>query len=152
MHVKRSSHLAATVLLACAAAAVSPTPASAVTKSCGSAQVAKPGGGHWVCTFGDNFNGTVLHRRNWQVMTTATMGFSQVGECYVDDPSHVRVGGGVLTLTATKLSSPRPCGRIKSDYESGMIFTKDLFAQAYGRFKVRAKLPRGVGFHSAFWM
>jgi beta-glucanase (GH16 family) len=33
-----------------------------------------------------------------------------------------------------------------------MVFSKDRFAQAYGRFEVRAQLPSGAGFQPALWM
>jgi beta-glucanase (GH16 family) len=33
-----------------------------------------------------------------------------------------------------------------------MIFSKDRFAQTYGRFEVRGKLPPGTGFQPALWM
>ena len=59
----------------------------------------------------------------------------------------------MLTLTATKSAAPAPCGPEHSTpYQSGMVFTKDQFAQTYGRFEVRAKMPVGTGLHSAFWM
>lgn len=152
MGAKRSIFLLAAAVSLSAAVALLPAGASAVTKSCGSATIPKPSGGHWVCTFGDNFNGSALDTRDWQPLTTAATGVTYVGECYVDDPSHVSVGGGFLTLTATRLFLPRRCGRITSRYQSGMIISKGLFAQTYGRFKVRAKMPSGIGFHPAFWM
>jgi beta-glucanase (GH16 family) len=113
----------------------------------------KGSGGEWVCTFAEDFDGSSLDAARWQVMTTATLGFTQTaGECYVDDPAHVEVGDGVLTLTATKLATPEACGPRPTAYASGMVFTKDRFAQTYGRFEVRAKLPRGAGFQPALWM
>ncbi len=115
--------------------------------------VERSSGGDWVCTFADDFNGSTLDRSSWQVAVTSEIGFTQsAGECYVDDPAHVKVANGLLTLTATKLARPAPCGPISSTYLSGMVFSKDRFAQAYGRFEVRAKLPRGAGFQPAIWM
>jgi beta-glucanase (GH16 family) len=144
--------LAFAALIATAAMAACAPPAGAVSKSCGSAQVKKPSGRHWVCTFGDNFNGASLNGRNWDVMKTAQTGFTQAGECYLDDSSNVSVGNGHLTLTATRRPVPQLCGLIASPYASGMIFTRDRFAQTYGRFKVRAKVPQGSGFASGFWL
>jgi beta-glucanase (GH16 family) len=120
--------------------------------SCGPT-VDKSSGGQWVCTFADDFNGSTLDQAKWQVTTTSTIGFTQSArECYVDDPGHVKVADGLLTLTATRLPSPAPCGTFTSPYQSGMVFGKDRFAQAYGRFEVRAKLPAGTGFQPALWM
>jgi beta-glucanase (GH16 family) len=58
----------------------------------------------------------------------------------------------VLTLTATKLPAPAPCGQSSSPYRSGMVISKYRFAQAYGRFEIRAKLPAGEGFQPALWL
>ena len=39
-----------------------------------------------------------------------------------------------------------------NDYTSGRIKTLGLFAQKYGRFEARIKLPEGQGIWPAFWM
>jgi beta-glucanase (GH16 family) len=148
----RLTWLAALGLISAAALASAPGTATAATTDCGAARIAKPTGGYWNCTFGDDFGGTSLNPANWGVMSTATMGFTQAGECYVDDPAHVSVGSGMLTLSATKSSAPQPCGWFNSQYRTGLVFTKDRFAQTYGRYEVRARFPRGPGFQSAFWM
>jgi beta-glucanase (GH16 family) len=138
-------------LLVCAVGASSA--AGAVSTSCGKGKIKKSSGqGFWNCTFGDDFKGTALNRSNWDVMDTATMGLTMAGECYVDDPANVRVGGGFLTLRATKLASPASCGWFSSPYRAGMVFTGSKFAQTYGRFEVRGKFPQGTGFASGFWM
>ncbi len=55
-------------------------------------------------------------------------------------------GEGHLRIIARKESYG---GR---NYTSGRIKTKALFAQAYGRFEARIKLPPGQGIWPAFWM
>jgi beta-glucanase (GH16 family) len=152
MRATRWIPLFTAVLVACVAAISSGCATKSVTTACGATEAQKDSGGYWVCTFGDDFDGTTLDPGRWEAVTTAAAGFSQAGECYVDDPSHIKVGDGVLTLTATKLPSPAPCGPITSQYQSAMITTKASFAQTYGRFEVRAKLPEGSGFQSAFWL
>jgi beta-glucanase (GH16 family) len=119
---------------------------------CG-APVKTSSGAEWVCTFADDFDGDALNRSKWQVTKTSAIGFTQSArECYVDDPAHVKVADGLLTLRATTLQSPAPCGSFTTQYQSGMVFSKGRFAQTYGRFEVRAKLPRGSGFQPALWM
>ncbi|HEX2128776.1 MAG TPA: glycoside hydrolase family 16 protein [Solirubrobacterales bacterium] len=126
--------------------------ADAARPACG-AKIAKPTGGSWRCTFADEFSGGALDRSKWSVMTTASSGFSHAFECYVDDRSTVNVANGSLNLTARKLSSPAPCGYLfSSPYQSGMVHTKSSFAQTYGRFEARIKLPTGRGLHGAWWM
>jgi beta-glucanase (GH16 family) len=107
-----------------------------------------------VCTFADDFESSSLNRAKWSPMVTAATSFTQAShECYVDDPDHIEVADGDLTLTATKLTAPSPCGLPDaSPYRSGMVTSKYGFAQTYGRFEVRAKLPEGTGFQPALWM
>jgi len=139
-------------LTALAASALVLPSCSGGSSACGPT-VERSSGGHWVCTFADDFSGTTLDRSHWRVTRTAAIGFTQsAGECYVDDPQHVRVANGLLKLTATRLPRPARCGPYATRYRSGMVFSKDRFAQTYGRFEVRAKLPRGVGFQPALWM
>ena len=62
-------------------------------------------------------------------------------------PENVSLDGrGNLAITA-RAESFNGC-----DYTSGRIKTKDLFAQAYGRFEARIRLPVGQGIWPAFWM
>jgi beta-glucanase (GH16 family) len=140
-------------MITCAAAlALLPAAASAVTTSCG-AQLPDGAGGYRTCTFGDDFKGTSLNAANWTPLTTATTGFSVAGECYVDDRSHVSVGSGYLTLTATRSSLPQTCMPwYSTPYRNGMVTSRDQFAQTYGRFEIRAKVPVGTGLQPAFWM
>ena len=62
-------------------------------------------------------------------------------------PDNVSLDGqGNLAITARE-EAYQGC-----DYTSGRIKTKDLFAQAYGRFEARIHLPVGQGIWPAFWM
>ena len=144
MRAGRPISVAVTALAAVAFLASTAPAASAAKSPCGLTKR--------TCTFADNFNGDSLNRNKWQVMTTATMGLTTGGECYVDDPANIGVANGYLTLTATKSSSAQPCGWFSTPYRSGMIFTGDRFAQTYGRFEVRARFPKGSGFASGFWL
>jgi beta-glucanase (GH16 family) len=142
-------------LLACAllgAFAVA-SPASAAEAGNGCDPVADPAAERWTCTFADEFDGGALDRDRWSVMTTATSGFSHAWECYVDDPANVSVDGGALRLTSTKSSKAENCGSLfTSPYRSGMVFSKDKFSQAYGRFEARIRFPTGIGFTSSWWL
>jgi len=55
-------------------------------------------------------------------------------------------GQGRLVITSRKESY------LGSEYTSARLLTKGLFAQRYGRFEARMKLPRGRGLWPAFWM
>ncbi len=66
---------------------------------------------------------------------------------YTDRSSNVQLdGSGSLVLTARSESFAG------AGYTSGRIKTKDLYAQAYGRFEARIKTPTGPGLWPAFWM
>lgn len=55
-------------------------------------------------------------------------------------------GDGKLVITARSESFGG------AGFTSARIKTKDLFAQAYGRFEARIKTPHGPGIWPAFWM
>lgn len=124
--------------------------ASGDPPACGDARIPKSAGGYWTCTFADEFSGDSIDRNKWTPISTATMGLSYAGECFLDDPDHVNVADGYLTLTATRLSIPALCGWFSTAYQFGMVTSK--YSQAYGRFEARLKFPRGPGFASGWWM
>ena len=70
-----------------------------------------------------------------------------------NQPSPFRIRQGVLSIIARPLSShlrdTLPAGR---QFTSGLISTENLFAQKYGRFEIRAKMPQGRGLWPAFWL
>ncbi|MGN6722358.1 MAG: family 16 glycosylhydrolase, partial [Marmoricola sp.] len=131
---------------------------SGSNSSCGGEQPARPGGGHWTCTFDDEFNGTALNPALWSVTTSARTGYHSGPECYVNNPRTLSVAGGVLSLSAIRLATPAPCatpyGVGATSYASGMVTTQRHFAQAYGRFEIRAAFGGGEagGVHSALWL
>ena len=125
---------------------------------CGGELVPRATGGYWNCTFDDEFSGTSLDRSLWNVQTTAASGFHSGPECFVDDPNNLAVAGGVLSLTVRKEAAPFTCasptGSYTTQYTSGTVNTFGRFAQAYGRFEVRAALPAATvkGLQTSFWL
>jgi beta-glucanase (GH16 family) len=67
-------------------------------------------------------------------------------EYYTDRPENVKVENGMLKITAIK----EPY--MGSAYTSARILTKGKFAQKYGRFEARMKMPYGQGIWPAFWL
>lgn len=125
---------------------------------CGRQQIAKPGGGAWTCTFDDEFSRGELDTGLWRVTTTAATGFHGGPECLVDSPANVATYGGMLHLTVRRTAAPFRCatpqGSYLTDYTSGSVSTKGTFAQAYGRFEVRARFPEPdePGLYSGLWL
>lgn len=118
---------------------------------CGGMKPARVGGGTYsTCTFDDNFSGGVLDSTKWSAMDTTKVNFKIGDECF--DPNNVSVTAGLLNLTGTKSAVSRTCAGRSTSYNSGLVSTKGLFSQAYGRFEMRAKFPKGYGYGSGFWM
>jgi len=69
-------------------------------------------------------------------------------EVYTNKTENVSMDGkSNLAITATKEPTTP-----YATYYSGRIITKGLFAQSYGRFEARIKLPYGPGIWPAFWL
>ncbi len=96
---------------------------------------------------------------------TATSGYRNGPECYVDSPNNVSVSGGYLNLTARKEAAAFTCqdglASYSTQYTSGMVSTYRTpgvpgqgFAQAYGRFEIRAKVSDAQvkGLQESFWL
>ncbi len=131
--------------------------AQSVAPGCGPT-ISKPGGQSWVCTFSDDFTGFRLDGSKWAVIQTATSGYRSGEECMVDSPNNIRVNNGKVRLTVRKERAPFVCkspyGDFRTQYTGASIFTHSRFAQAYGRFEIRAKFPTTTvaGVHSALWL
>ena len=92
-------------------------------------------------TFQENFYHGLLPYR-W----STTYGSGGNGEMQYYAPEAVTVRDGILRLTATvQEQKGKP-------YTSGIVHTQERFAQLYGRWEVRARVPAGQGFWSAFWL
>ena len=63
-------------------------------------------------------------------------------------------GRGLLVITARAESLPESfkCWYGPCRYTSARLITRGKFAQTYGRFEARLRLPRGQGLWPAFWL
>lgn len=67
-------------------------------------------------------------------------------------PENVRLdGAGNLVLSVTQIPN-RNRDDDEYDFAAGMVSTKGLFEQRFGRFEMRGKLPRETGWWAAFWL
>lgn len=133
------------------------------TPDCGSL-VLKDNGQPWECTFADDFDGSTLDREKWYPQRTANSGFTSGADgtraCYVDDPANVSVSGGAVHLTlrrerrAFRCETNRRNRPFRTRYTAGSISTWNRFAQTYGRFEVRARVPDTAtpGLQQALWL
>ncbi|MGH9003580.1 MAG: glycoside hydrolase family 16 protein, partial [Acidimicrobiia bacterium] len=100
-------------------------------------------GGLWFLSFQDEFDGSELDASKW----TNGFGWGETaghvaGAC---DPANNIVGDGVLTQRADN----RPL--LDQPFAAACIHSRDKFAQLYGYYEARMRVPRGPGLHSAFW-
>ncbi|WP_019931937.1 family 16 glycosylhydrolase [Nocardia sp. BMG111209] len=74
---------------------------------------------------------------------------------YTDRATNVALdGAGHLVISARREQVPgmTPCPDGPCDVTSGRITTLGRFAQTYGRFEARMKIPAGKGLWPAFWL
>jgi beta-glucanase (GH16 family) len=133
--------------------------AQLITVACSAnAQTAQPPPGAaapagYTLVWSDEFNapdGTMPDPQKW----TYDLGGNGWGnhelEFYTDHPQNAQSKSGNLVITAQKERVTYKDGA--RDYTSARIKTQNLFAQAYGRFESRIKIPKGEGMWPAFWM
>ncbi|HYL63003.1 MAG TPA: glycoside hydrolase family 16 protein [Candidatus Methylomirabilis sp.] len=72
-------------------------------------------------------------------------------ETYTNRPENALIEKGRLVIIARREKYTGTDG-ITRDYTSARLKTQRLFAQKYGRFEARIKIPKGQGIWPAFWM
>lgn len=111
-----------------------------------------PVDGDWVLTLNENFDGDSLNTELW----TARFPWDgpQPGQLQRYAPQNVIVEGGSVKFKAEKLHGHEnnDAGLDTREYTSGLIQSYDKWAQAYGYFEARVKLPTARGLWPAFWM
>ena len=63
-----------------------------------------------------------------------------------------KVKDGVLSIIATRTPPEFKPVLFDNEYTSGILTTQNSFAQKYGYFEIRAKVPVGDGVWPAFWL
>ena len=106
----------------------------------------------WTLTWSDEFDGPAgqspdASKWSFDVGTGSNGWGNQQWEYDTARPENASLDGeGNLVITARKEAFGG------KQYTSARMLTKGKFAQAYGRFEVRMKLPAGQGLWPAFWM
>jgi hypothetical protein len=101
----------------------------------------------WVLTFEDDFTGTKLDATKWNNVLNAE---AYNGEQQIYLPANVSVGNGNLRLTS--LGQDYTYNGTVYHYTSGRVDTNGKFSQLYGKFEVRARLPKTQGMWPAHWL
>ena len=102
----------------------------------------------WTLTFSDEFNASELEFPKWSVHDPWLHARNSESQAWV--PSAVQLHDGQLHIAARK-EPARYDGQLRG-YTSGIVTTYGSFAQTYGRFEIRCRLPAGQGFQPKFWL
>jgi beta-glucanase (GH16 family) len=108
----------------------------------------------WTLTWSDEFNspnGSAPDPAKWTQETGGEGWGNHELEYYTTRPQNSTVRDGNLAITAAKETFTGPDG-VSREYTSARLKTAGHFAQAYGRFEARIKIPHGKGVWPAFWM
>jgi beta-glucanase (GH16 family) len=148
-----SSWRALAAVLAVAAPATGASPGLSLTERHSGARVSG------TLAFDQEFNGQAGARLNGRLWNYDRGGEPQWGnhewEYYTDRSANISMDGrGHLAIVARRERLPgmAHCGYGPCDITSARITTKGKFAQRFGRFQARIKLPAGAGLWPAFWM
>ncbi|MEL7186284.1 MAG: family 16 glycosylhydrolase [Pseudomonadota bacterium] len=102
--------------------------------------------GTWELVWHDDFDGDTLDDSRWSYDIWPARKVNDEDQTYTDRKENVRVEDGMLVIEAHK---EKYAG---AEYTSGRIHSAGKGDFLYGRFEVRAKLPRGQGTWAAIWM
>src|SRR5437764_2746944 len=112
----------------------------------------------WRLVWSDEFKGAAgapVDARKWKAEIGGGGWGNKEFEYYSDGTKNAHLDGhGSLAITALQetLSQDFKCWYGQCRYTSARLMTKERFAQAYGRFEARIKIPYGQGIWPAFWL
>lgn len=108
----------------------------------------------WKLTWSDEFDGASGSRPDptkWKFEVGGNGWGNHELEYYTDRAENARVEQGKLIIEARREDYTGQDG-VGRQYTSARLTTRGSFAQAYGRFAARIKIPRGQGVWPAFWL
>lgn len=102
----------------------------------------------WELTFVDEFEGEKLDYTKWTPKDPWGVVRNDELQAYILKAFSLEKG--ILKIRCEDI--PAFYDGAKRDYRSGMMTTSGKFAQQYGRFEIRCRVPAGKGLWPAFWM
>ena len=102
----------------------------------------------WVVTFDEEFDGAELSLPKWAPHDPEGHERNREAQAWV--PDAIEVKDGIAHITARRAHA-RYDSRDR-EFTSGVMTTRGSFAQMYGRFEIRCRLPAGKGFEPKFWL
>jgi beta-glucanase (GH16 family) len=104
----------------------------------------------WRLTFSEEFDTADNFTRRWTKSNNTIMNALDDDQTYFAENALVRDG---MLVIETKPGKTTIAGRT-TNFTSAWVTTQDYFAQAFGRFAIRARLPKGTapGIFPALWL
>jgi len=115
---------------------------------------AQTGDANWVLTWSDEFDGadgSAPDPAKWVLETGGGGWGNNELEYYTARRTNSRVEKGKLVINAVQEKFTGPDG-VTRQYTSARLKTQKLFAQKYGKFEARIRIPKGQGMWPAFWL
>ncbi|MBN2414558.1 glycoside hydrolase family 16 protein [bacterium] len=98
----------------------------------------------------DEFTGSSINPEKWEHEVNAQGGGNNELQYYTARPENSRVEDGYLIITAR--SEVYTAAEGTREYTSARLRTRYKGDWTYGRFDIRARMPRGQGLWPAIWM
>ena len=105
----------------------------------------------WSLIWSEEFNGPRLESINWSFDIGGNGWGNNELQTYTSRETNAYIHQGSLVIKALKESHTGP-DKANRAYTSARLLSKKKFAQAYGRFEARVKIPQGQGIWPAFWL
>lgn len=108
----------------------------------------------WRLVWNDEFNGpqgSAVDTSKWSFDVGGQGWGNNELQTYTSRTANARIENGSLIISALQETYTGP-DNITRNYTSARLLTKNKFAQTYGRFEARIKIPYGQGIWPAFWM
>ena len=102
--------------------------------------------GEWELVWSDEFDGPELDDTKWSPNIWPPRKVNDEDQAYTGREKNIRIEDGMLVIEAHKEDYEG------AEYTSGRVHSEGKGDFLYGRFEVRAKLPRGQGTWAAIWM
>lgn len=107
--------------------------------------------GKWVMVWADEFDGKDLDFTKWEKEENNYGGGNNERQAYRTDPKYCFVKDGMLKIAVFRDTHTTSDGKAQP-YSSARIRTQKRGEWKYGRFVIRAKMPKGQGIWPAVWM
>lgn len=117
-------------------------------------KIAKTDAPQWQQVWSDEFDGPQINEDNW-VYEEGYMRNDEL-QSYTKDPKNAFIREGCLVIKTikepTESKRPDPTGKTTFEYSSASLLTLGKQEWLYGRFEMKAKLPKGQAIWPAYWM